>query len=729
MPTKFFKALSTGDAKKRVEVFRALPVASVLRKLVRRWNDFSIVKRLYGVVGIMALLVALELITLMFAIQTLSAVRAFVGGEGLWSKAQKNAISNLQNYALTSDRSYYKKFLDDLNVPLGDRKARLALESIPPNPELAREGFIQGRIHPDDIPNLVKFITRFSWNHFVTKALREWREGDRLMDQLITEGKRLDKLVLSGHSVSREVQRAFFRLNDLNEKITAREDAFSFTLGEGSRWAESTVFMVLFGAVASVEFTGLLLTFFFSRHLSRGLREMGQSARAIGAGEFDQKAPVRSRDELGTLAKALNQMADELKTNIGERQNAENASQWKSLFVANMSHEIRTPLSAIMGFTELLKDPSISDSDRTRYLDIVSRTGETLNKIINDVLDLSKVEAGRLDFEVTETDLRPFIGELQEILSIKSEEKGVHLSFEPADDAGPLPEKVIIDPVRVRQIVMNLVSNAIKFTQAGGDVRVRYRVDAEVLTIRVIDTGAGISSAEQPLLFQPYTQTSSGHASVLKQASGTGLGLFLSRRLAQAMGGDVQLVSSNPAVGSVFEARIKLLSLEHCSRANVTDVLPPVDLSGDVSGRLKEALVLVVDDAMENRLLIERILTKRGARVISASNGREAVSVALAEPVDLVLMDMQMPILNGFQATRELRARGFATPILALTAQAMREDKLRCLAVGCSAYLTKPVNSQELIQTVGRHLPPSGPHSSARLTPLPSSNIVTPLEL
>ena len=665
----------------------------------------------------MALLIALELLTLRFAVTTLSAVRAFVGGEGLWSKAQKDAVASLQHYALTGDRKHYQLYLDHLRIPLGDRKARQALEKPVPDLKAAFEGFREGKIHPDDIEGVINLLRRFNSNLYVGNAIKIWIEGDRLLDEVMKEGDRIHRLISRGASVSPEIRRSFFRLSQLNEDLTRAEYNFSNTLGEGSRWLESTAFLILLIVVGSVEFTGLLLTFSFSRHLSRGLREINESARAIGEGDFDRKAPVRSKDELGELAGSLNHMAEELKVNIGERLSAETANQWKSLFVANISHEIRTPLSAILGFTELLKDRDIGPEERAKYLDIVHRTGENLNKIINDILDLSKVEAGRLELEVSSFPLPLFISDLRDLMTIKAREAGVRLVFEPS---GKIPESISSDSVRLRQILINLIGNAVKFTPAGGEVRVSYRAqftggNTGRLVFRVSDSGPGIPLDRRQNLFQPFSQVGAG----ARSHGGTGLGLFLSRRLARALSGDLILLETPAGRGASFECTIACrFGEEEKPRAARTISASDVLLTGK--------RILVVDDAAENRFLIERLLAKRGAEVCGAANGREGVDRALNEEFDLILMDMQMPVMDGFAAASELRSRGYRRPIVALTAQAMREDRERCLDAGCDDYVAKPIQTNLLLQVITDLVHASRVESLHRLqTPRPERQIET----
>jgi signal transduction histidine kinase/CheY-like chemotaxis protein len=653
------------------------------------WQNLSIFKKLYVVVGIMTLLIAFELVTLRFATQTLSAVRAFVGGEGLWSKAQKNAVANLEKYALTADPRYYANFLENMRVPLGDHKARVAMEGAVVDTRLVYEGFIEGRIHPDDIQGLIQLFTRFQNISYLKRAINLWRDADNNISELIAKAddlhSRITKKEISGQSAADII----LELEDIDHRLTQIEDEFSYSLGEGSRWLESTVLLLLILAIMAIEGSGLYLTFSFSRYLSKGLKEITAASEAIAQGEIDKRIDVPTEDEIGKLAKSINKIAVSLQESAGGRVQAEAANKWKSLFLANMSHEIRSPLGAMIGFTELLQDPALSKEERNRYLNIVRKTGENLNKIINDILDLSKVEAGRLEFEAVEFDFPKFIEDIQDILGIRALEKDVRLIFE---KAGAEVKYIKADPVRIRQIILNLVYNAIKFSPNGGFVRVSYGIADGFLKFTVQDNGAGIPFEQRSKLFQPFGQVGN------QKQGGTGLGLFLSRRLATAMGGDIALDSSIPGHGSIFSAKIRVqvvfnqLRVESLKTAANNDDL------------LLNKKILVVDDSPENQLLFKRLLSRRGALVTLANDGEEAVALVAQDTPDLILMDMMMPVMDGYQATQLLRSKGYKKPIIALTAHAMKEARIKCLEAGCTTFLTKPIQSAELIRAVGTHL-------------------------
>lgn len=653
--------------------------------LRRFWRYLSVSNKLYTVIGIMALLIALELGTLFFAMSTLSAVRGFVTGESLWSKAQKDAVLSLHTYARTRDAKYFQKFEEHLRVPLGDSQARKSLlETDPPDIDAATQGFSQGKVHPDDIPGVIKLLQRFHNVKHVKDAVDIWIVGDQMTLDLRRKGEELHDLI-STNASQKEVNALLESIDKLNDELSLLEKDFSDVFGAGSRWLEHLLIVVLFSAVLLVETTGLFLTFSLSRNLSKGLRELNDAAHKIGQGEFNIQVPVRTEDELGRLARSLNKMAAELRTNVGQRHQAENANRVKSLFLANMSHEIRTPLNAIMGFADLLKDPQLSDKDREQYVGIIQRTGENLTKIINEILDLSKIEAGHLETEKTVFALSPLLEDVQKSMFQKIGKKSVQLDF---TRRGFIPETIYADAHRLQQVLINIIGNAIKFTDHG-HVKVVYDCTDSQLRFTVADSGPGIPTEKREELFQIFTQLDN---STTRKYEGTGLGLILSKRLAQLMGGDVVLKESTVGQGSTFVVTIaleqKFASSSEAARKQIEDQdLPLTDIS-----------ILLIDDVEDNRLLIDRILTRRGARVETAANGFEGVQKALKNSYDIVLMDIQMPVMDGYTATRKLREAGYTRPIIALTAHAMKDDRERCLNAGCTDYLTKPIRVDHLVR-------------------------------
>lgn len=377
--------------------------------------------------------------------------------------------------------------------------------------------------------------------------------------------------------------------------------------------------------------------------------------------------------------------------------------------IAQVSHEIRTPLTAILGFSEQLQAGGLSRHDEQIALRAIVRNSEHILHLINDVLDYSRIEAGRPEFRRTHCSPSEVIRDATEMVHGRAAMKGLTLVVEVSNT---VPQSALMDPTRVRQILANLLSNAVKYTAVGG-IRLSIawtpaKCDAEedVLQFDVIDSGVGMSEAEASSLFEAYFR---GGSDLSRKQSGTGLGLSISRRLARRMGGDVTLVSTRPDGGSHFRATIPIgrpspeNAYEPTGPAGGDDAGP----SGPVFAPLVGRRVLVAEDCTDSQRLLRFVLSKAGATVTVVSNGREAVDVAMAEaptspPFDAIVMDMQMPVMDGHTATRELRQRGFDRSIVALTAHAARGERERCIEAGCDEYLSKPFDRAALVSAVAR---------------------------
>ncbi|MBC7753176.1 MAG: response regulator [Moraxellaceae bacterium] len=390
---------------------------------------------------------------------------------------------------------------------------------------------------------------------------------------------------------------------------------------------------------------------------------------------------------------------------IKAQQEADAANAAKTNFLANMSHEIRTPLNSILGFTELMMGPLQSADDQIKNLAIIKKNGNSLLKIINEILDISKVETGHLEMEVVETDLRHLLIDIHTLLEVQAHEKCLKLNFRCSN---PIPNKIMTDPTRYRQILVNIIGNSIKFTKSGQvDLEIGWHPDTEnphcgILRCFVIDTGIGIDSEDAKNLFQPFAQVDSSKS---RRFGGTGLGLALSLRLAKALNGDAYIKESKVDQGSTFQVDIRT------TMPGDADLVGRLDMSIkeaepaviNYKNSLRQTRILVVDDSSDNRNLISQFLLAAGAEVDCAVDGIDGVGKALAKDYEIILMDIQMPNLDGHKATAQLREKGYSRPIIALTAHALKQERINSINAGCDDHLTKPIDRRTLIEQVAKH--------------------------
>ncbi|MGE3973565.1 MAG: response regulator [Bdellovibrionales bacterium] len=377
---------------------------------------------------------------------------------------------------------------------------------------------------------------------------------------------------------------------------------------------------------------------------------------------------------------------------------ANEASRAKSAFLANISHEIRTPLSAMLGFAELALDNDRPMAEQKRYVSKIVENGTQLLQLVNEVLDLSKVESSQLQVEKIEFSLSKLLDDVTSLLQVKANEKGLHLMIE---GDSTLPNSIISDPFRIRQILINVIGNAVKFTSKGSvHVSVMFQTESAskgTLVFSVQDTGIGIAPMEAEKLFEPFRQADE---SVARKYGGTGLGLFLSRKLSRLLGGDLSLELSVPQQGSKFKLT---LPVEYSTKR--APGIPPQDLQKhpcdiqSLSGK-----ILVVEDSLDNQLLVKAFLEKTEVSIDFANNGNEGLSKALANHYDIVMMDIQMPEMDGFEAVKRLRDLGYQGCVVALTAHGMKGDRERCLEQGFDDYICKPFSRSMLTNFVNQHL-------------------------
>ena len=509
----------------------------------------------------------------------------------------------------------------------------------------------------------------------------------------------------------------------LLQKIVAnQQESLTKELQSGTNSLVVAQWHNLFGGFLALLLASFM-TIFLRKKIADPISRLTNATNQIIEGNFDTKAIVESGDEIGILATTFNQMTYYLKQSHQDLENyshileertfalaeakeaSEIANQTKSNFLANISHELRTPLNVILGFTQIMdRDNSLSDKQK-ETLKIINHSGEHLLSLINDVLEVTKIESGKTNLYYTNLNLHSLLDSLLKMLRLKAEEKGLELFF--TQDKN-IPRYIRTDESKLRQILINLLSNAIKFTTVG-IVELQVKILDSVTTkstdddvrvtnllFNVIDTGMGIAETEIPSLFESFVQTESG----IKSQQGTGLGLAISRKFAQLMGGNIT-VTSEVNQGSTFSVTLPVESVSEMA-VKLRETRKVIGLAPDQPSYR----ILIVEDRWENRLLLRNLLDTLGFKIREADNGQKGISVWQEWHPHLIFMDLQMPIMNGLTATQHIKAHDLnsETVIIALTANVFTKQRSEILAAGCDDFITKPFKEEIIFEKIAQYL-------------------------
>ncbi len=684
--------------------------------LYRWFRDVSIARKLYFTVGAMALLIGVELFVLLFSLNTLSSLRAYVGGEGLWSKAQKDAVFHLYRYGVARTDQDYRLFEQFMRVPLGDAKTRLELLKATPNLDVAREGFLEGRNHPDDVDGMISLFIDFSSISYIRKAINIWSDAQPMAEQLLTIAQKLREEIQSPHPSQDRIDQLLGSVYTIDQRLTTLEDQFSFTLGEGSRWLESVVLRLLFATALTVETTGLLLTFSVSKAIQQGLTSIIRAANAFSTGQLGTRAKVLSRDEIGVVASSFNEMADnlqkrvrelaelnrdkeheiaereraetelraacvqleatlrELKSQTAERLRAEEmlrqSEKMKALgqLTGGIAHDFNNLLGVIIGSVEFLMDAVRNSPEHTELAREIlnsALSGSLLTRRLLAVARNQPLRPQRVDLNALLQDnvamLRRTLGEAIHIEATRSPELWCTSA----------------DPSQIGDALLNLALNARDAMPQGGRLTIEaanFHLDArgaapyselrndDYVVLTVADTGVGMSDAVVRQAVEPFFTTK-------PPSAGSGLGLSMAYGFAKQSGGHLDIES---AVGVGTKVRLYL------PRANDDAATVPGASQAAPAGPGGTEAILLVDDNEHLTAITRRHLAALGYTVASASSGPSALTIIESgQPVDLLFTDVVMP-------------EGMSGHQLAATARRLRPGLRVLFATGYAGGMSEP---------------------------------------
>jgi signal transduction histidine kinase len=655
-------------------------------------QDLSIRKKLSLLVGILVVNIATVVSMGIAGISLQSTVRAYVAGEGYWAKAQKNAIISLSRYAQTLRDEDFQDYLRFLQVPLGDRRARLELLKPHPDLRVSDAAFIDGGNHPDDVRGLALVFLYFHDLGPIRRAIGIWTEADGVLVELEDLGRLFRARVQRGRPGSRESAAFVADLQRINARLTDLENGFSAAMGETARLVRVLLMAVMIGVSLSLGLISIFFALLVSRGIALNIARISQAAMRAARGDLSVRVRVSSKDELGGLAEGFNAMAEGLAR----------IDRLKGEFISNVSHELRTPLTLNLAPLEALLDGdygALSESQR-EPLAVMRNNLLRLLQMVNEMLDFSKLEAGMMQVHREPTDVQALARSVLQDFRPSFDAKG--LSLESQLDLSP---KVLqLDRYLFERILFNLLANAVKFTPAGGQVSVRLEAREGQLLLSLSDTGIGISEEEAKDLFKKFSQA---EGSATRRFEGTGLGLALVKECAQLLGGSVTL-QSQPGKGSTFTVRVAAPASAAGAEPSrfmptpwsavplpAPQASPGLALAEDEpSSRPK---VLVAEDNPELASFMASLL-EPNCEVRTCADGQEALQAVQAWRPDLLLSDVMMPGLDGISLCREIKRspETGSIPVLLVTALTSREALVNGWEAGADDYLFKPFHPKEL---------------------------------
>ncbi len=660
-----------------------------------RLRNLLIPQKLGLIIAIFSIIICTLLSVSLFGMSVLSDVRAYVAGEGIWSKSQKEAVYALMRYVIFNKEKDYQEYVKYLKVPLGDRKALIELAKPDTDYRIVDAAFVEGQNHPRDVRSMGYLFKRFYFISYIRDAIEAWSAADKLLDDLMRTGEEVRSYVLSGNITEAETNKFLERIDAVNNKLAPLEDSFSYRLGEGARWLKNLLICVMFGVAGILLIIGIIIAKFIARRLIREIYQLRSVAAKIAEGDYSQQIENRTLDEVGDLARSLQQMAL-------QRERAERA---KDEFFATVSHELRTPLTLVLTPLEslLMGEYGVLPEPARRILQTMHNNATRLLQMVTGLLDFSKFEAGRMEVKREETDVAAVTKSIMDDFAAIMSQKKIKSDLKTT----PPVMNVLMDRYLYERILFNLLSNAVKFTAEGGVISISLEWLDGNLRLSVSDTGIGISEENQKHLFEKFKQL---EGVATRRFEGTGLGLALVREFAELLGGRV-LVQSEPGKGSTFT--VECLAPPAASGVKTESLRPKrklvqqygidtsLPLVSDIEKNKNLPKLLIAEDNAELASYLARQMDDI-AQLKIAKDGEEALKIAKEWLPDLILSDVMMPKLDGISLCRAIKShpQTMHIPLILLTALTHRAALLKGWEACADEYLFKPFHPTELLTRV-----------------------------